>query len=70
MSTYAVGISAPTLSTASAKRARSARGFFGRLFDRMIEVRMQQAELEVRRQLATLPPHILERAGFSLKGRR
>lgn len=70
MSTYAVGISAPTLSTASAQRARSARGLFGRIFDRMIEARMRQAELEVRRQLATLPPHFLERAGYILKNDR
>lgn len=70
MSTMAVGIAAPTLSTSTAARARAGRGFFGRMLDRLIAARMKQAEIEVRRQMALLPPSVLERAGYTLSNDR
>ncbi len=70
MSTMAVGIAAPTLSTSTAARPRAGRGFFGRMLDRMIAARMKQAEIEVRRQMALLPPSVLKRAGYSFTNDR
>ena len=70
MATYAVGISSPPLSHASGARVPAKRGFFGRLLDRMIASRMRQAEIEVRRQMALIPPHVRERMSYSLKNDR
>jgi hypothetical protein len=36
----------------------------------MIAARMKQAEIEVRRQMALLPPSVLERAGYSFNNDR
>jgi hypothetical protein len=67
MSSYPVGISAPTLASVSVSRKQAGRGFFGRMLDRLIAARLRQAEIEIRRQMGMLPPHLLERGAYSLK---
>jgi len=53
------GTAAPT------KTAAPARGFFGRILDRVIEARIKQAEVQVQAYMAQLSDARLKDLGFS-----
>jgi len=50
---------------ATTTTAAPARGFFGRMFDRFVQARMQHAEVQVQTYLAQLSDTRLQDLGFS-----
>lgn len=50
----------PKLAPAAAASAKAGKGFWTRVWDRIVEVRMQQVEREVRMHLSYLPKETVE----------
>jgi hypothetical protein len=50
--------------SAAADKARPAKGFWARWYDRLVEARMRQAEREIRNHLGYLPENVLKSAGY------
>jgi hypothetical protein len=54
----------PALTPAAKAAAKSEKGFWARVLERIIEARMRQVEREIRMHLAHVPAKTLEEAGY------
>jgi hypothetical protein len=68
MSSPVLSTIASSLDYAAKKAVPGEKGLFRRLYDRMIEARMRQAN-DVLRQHSHLIPHELEQAGWKISAR-